>query len=138
MESMQAEATPATHNGPENADIPDVLDALCGARQVLDLVADKWAILAIYALGEGTRRTGDLQRRLGGISPKVLTETVRRLERNGLVLRRTYPVVPPKVEYSLTPLGRTLLLPLNDLCQWAERHLDDVEVARVRYESVAD
>ena len=109
---------------------PDVFDASCPARQVLDLVADKWAVLVLYALAGGTKRTGELQRAVDGISTKMLTQTVRDLERNGLVTRTVHPVVPPKVEYELSPLGETLAETLGALCRWAEEHLEDVERAR--------
>lgn len=109
---------------------PDVLDDLCPARQVLELIADKWSVLIVYALGEETRRYNQLQRMIGGITPKMLTQTLRRLERDGLVRRVVYPVVPPMVEYSLTPIGRNLLKLIAALCQWAEEHLADVQAAR--------
>jgi DNA-binding HxlR family transcriptional regulator len=70
-----------------------------------------------------------IQREIGGVSQKMLTQTLRRLERDGLAERQAYPVVPPKVEYSLTPLGRTLIEPLRDICKWAEQHLHKLEVA---------
>lgn len=114
------------------SDPPDVLDATCPARQVLDLVADKWAVLVLYALEPGTRRTGELQRTVTGISAKMLTQTLRDLEHNGLVSRTVHPVVPPHVDYALTPLGRTLSATLGSLCRWAEDHLPEVEEARRR------
>ena len=117
-------------SAPSQVDRADVLDASCPARQVLDLIADKWAVLVLYALADGTRRTGELQRTVDGISTKMLTQTVRDLERNGLVTRTVHPVVPPKVEYDLSPLGQTLAETLGALCRWAEEHLDDVEQAR--------
>lgn len=101
----------------------DVLDDQCPSRQVLDRIADKWTSLVIYALSAGTVRYGELQRRIGGISQKMLTQTLRSLEVDGLVDRKIYPVVPPHVEYSLTPLGRTLIEPLTAVCRWAEKHL---------------
>jgi DNA-binding HxlR family transcriptional regulator len=86
----------------------------------------------IRALADGTHRYGDLQRRVGGVSQKMLTQTLRALECDGLVARRVYPVVPPRVEYSLTPLGRTLIEPLDAICRWAERHLPQLLEARAR------
>lgn len=108
----------------------DVLSPHCASRKVLDLVADKWAVIVIYVLSRGTRRFGALQREVGGVSQKVLTQTLRGLERDGLVERKVYPVVPPRVEYSLSPLGETLVEPLSALCRWAEEHLWEVERAR--------
>jgi DNA-binding HxlR family transcriptional regulator len=108
----------------------DVLDPKCLARQVLALISDKWTIAIIYALAGGTRRFGELQRRINGVSPKMLTQTIRKLEIDGLVERKVYPSVPPKVEYALTPLGETLVEPILNLCRWAEDHLDAVLQAR--------
>lgn len=111
-----------------------VCNAQCPSRQVLDLIADKWTAIIIYRLSKGTRRYSQLQREIGGISQKMLTQTLRRLERDGIVSRLVYPVVPPMVEYSLTPLGETLIEPLCQLCKWAETHIPEVEIARDRYE----
>jgi DNA-binding HxlR family transcriptional regulator len=109
---------------------PDVFNASCDSRQVLDLIADRWSMLVIYALGSRVRRHGELKRMIGGISQKMLTQTLRSLERDGLVRRSVYDVVPPRVEYALTPLGRTLLVPLRAICRWAENHLPQVRTAR--------
>src|SRR5947208_13356818 len=111
----------------------DVMNEKCPSREVLDRIADKWTALIILALSEaGTMRYGELQRRIGGISQKMLTQTLRSLEDDGLVKRDVYPVVPPMVEYSLTPLGRTLTEPLEAICHWAEKHLPQLEAARAR------
>lgn len=110
----------------------DVLDPSCPSRQVLDRIGEKWATLVIRVLDDGTLRYSDLQRRVGGVSQKMLTQTLRSLERDGLVERRVFPVVPPRVEYSLTPLGRTLVEPLDAICRWAERHLAEMLHARAR------
>ena len=109
---------------------PDVFDPRCGSQRVLDLIANRWTALIIYALAGGTQRYSELHRKIGGVSQKMLTQTLRMLERDGLVERRVYPVVPPKVEYSLTPLGRTLTGPLRAICKWAEEHLPELERAR--------
>jgi DNA-binding HxlR family transcriptional regulator len=109
---------------------PDVFNANCDSRQVLDLIADRWSMLLIYALGRQVRRHGELKRMVGGISQKMLTQTLRSLERDGLVKRSVYDIVPPRVEYALTPLGQTLLKPLRAICQWAENHLPQVKAAR--------
>ncbi|HEX2906104.1 MAG TPA: helix-turn-helix domain-containing protein [Phototrophicaceae bacterium] len=114
--------------------IPDVFNEQCGTRAVLDLLADKWTVLVVAALAKGKLRYSDLRRILQGISHKMLTQTLRRLEGDGLLTRTVYPVVPPMVEYELTPLGQTLIEPLTALCAWAEHHLDEVEQARATYQ----
>lgn len=113
-----------------------VFYANCGAQKTLDLIADKWAVLIIYALAHEILRYSELQRKIEGISQKMLTQTLRRLERDGLVQRIVYPVVPPRVEYCLTDLGRSLLDPLQALCQWAELHAAELEAIRNRTERV--
>lgn len=105
------------------------------SRRALELIADKWAVLILYALSRGTMRHNRLHREIEGISQKMLTKTLRRLERDGLVGRKVYPVVPPKVEYSLTPLGQSLIGILAGLCQWAEEHIEEVEAARKDYDA---
>ncbi len=111
---------------------PSVLNARCLSRLVLDRIADKWTALIIRVLTDGTHRYAELQRQIGGISQKMLTQTLRSLERDGLVRRTIYPVVPPKVEYALTPLGRTLIEPLQAICKWSEKHLPELEANRAR------
>ena len=113
----------------------DVLDEQCPSRAVLDRIADKWTSLVIYTLSDGTKRYGELERSIGGISQKMLTQTLRSLEDDGLVERKVYPVVPPHVEYSLTPLGRTLNEPLTAVCRWAEKHLPQLMANRKRADS---
>ncbi|MHA6764817.1 winged helix-turn-helix transcriptional regulator [Streptacidiphilus sp. PAMC 29251] len=109
---------------------PDVFDPNCGSREVLDLIADKWSALILYALLDRTLRHAQLQRAVGGISQKVLTQTLRTLEAEGIVRRVAFPVVPPHVEYSLTPLGASLSPLLVEVCRWAEDHLAEVRAAR--------
>lgn len=104
-----------------------------GPRGVLELVADKWAILIIYHLHNKTLRHTQLKRLVSGVSTRMLSVTLRKLEQNGLVHRTVYPVVPPKVEYSLTELGKTLVKPLKLLCEWSEAHLEDVQAARSQF-----
>lgn len=108
----------------------DVFNPQCPSRQVLDRIADRWTALVIGALSERTMRYGELQRRISGVSQKMLTQTLRSLERDGLVVRKIHPVVPPRVEYTLTPLGRTLIKPLQAICEWAESHLPELLAAR--------
>ena len=109
-----------------------VLDAQCPSRLVLDRIADKWTALIIQLLAKKKMRYAELQREIGGISQKMLTQTLRSLERDGLVRRNVYPVVPPRVEYSLTKLGRTLIEPLHSLCRWSEKHLAELQANRAR------
>jgi len=101
---------------------------------VLDLIADEWTVFVVYALADGTRRYSQLQREVHGISQKMLTQTLRNMERDGMVERKVYPVVPPMVEYSLTELGQTLIEPLSAIGRWAEEHLGEVEQARAQYD----
>jgi DNA-binding HxlR family transcriptional regulator len=110
----------------------DVFDPDCPSRVVLDRLADKWTGLVILALSDGTLRFGELRERIGGVAPKVLTQTLRTLERDGLVRRRAYAEVPPRVEYSLTRLGRSLREPLEAVQRWAEHHVRAVLAARER------
>lgn len=107
----------------------------CPSRAVLELVADKWALLIVWFLRDGPRRNGALMREIGGVSQKMLTQTLRELERNGLVVRIDHAEVPPRVEYELTPLGRSLSELAAGLGAWAERHMADVEAARVAFEA---
>lgn len=102
-------------------------------RRGLDIVSEKWAVLVVYSLQSGTMRLSELQRGIEGISQKMLIQTLRKLEQNGLVERTVYPVVPPKVEYSLTPLGETLIEPLVGICDWTARHDEKMREARDNY-----
>ncbi|KAB1646262.1 MULTISPECIES: winged helix-turn-helix transcriptional regulator [unclassified Pseudoclavibacter] len=98
----------------------DVYAAMCPCRDMLDLLANKWSALAIGALEEGALRNGELRRRLEGISPKVLSQTLKRLEAHGLVTRTVYAEVPARVEYALTELGQSASAPLRHLRDWVE------------------
>ena len=122
---------------PKASSAPSVLDPRCPSRLVLDRIADKWTALTIQILAGGTMRYAALQREIGGISQKMLTQTLRSLERDGLVQRTVHPVVPPKVEYSLTKLGRTLIEPLQGLCRWSEKHLGELQTNRARAKQTA-
>ena len=108
----------------------NVFDSHCPTRQVLDLIADKWTVLIIRRLADGTLRFAQLRRSVDGISQKVLTNILRSLERDGIVTRRIYASVPPKVEYSLTTLGRSLCNLVEGICGWAEAHIEQVQAAR--------
>jgi DNA-binding HxlR family transcriptional regulator len=116
---------------------PDVLNQDCESRQALELISDKWTALIVYALIDGPRRHGELRRTVGGISQKMLTQTLRRMEAEGLIERDVLDRVPPHVEYSLTPLGRTLEKPLVAICQWAMEHLDELRNARAAHARTA-
>jgi DNA-binding HxlR family transcriptional regulator len=110
----------------------DVYAAMCPTRQALDRIADKWTVLIVGALGQRPHRFGELLRAVDGISQKMLTQTLRSLEFDGLVHRRVKPTVPVTVEYSLTATGRTLTEPLEAIRSWAERHIEAVLAARSR------
>jgi DNA-binding HxlR family transcriptional regulator len=101
----------------------------------LDRIADKWTVLVVGALEDKTKRFGELRREIGGVSQKMLTQTLRGLERDGLVARKVYASVPPKVEYSLTELGRTLIRILEAIREWSEENIEDVLKARNVYDS---
>ncbi len=104
-------------------DVPcDVFLPTCPASVVLGLLAEKWALLIIHALSEKTYRTAELRRRIGGISEKVLIQTLKKLDRHGLVRRHAYAEVPPRVEYALTPLGLSLSGIVRELDRWVEAH----------------
>ena len=112
----------------------NVFDAGCPARSVLEVLAEKWALLLVHRLADGPARTAELRRRIGGISDKMLIQTLRRLERNGFVARRAYPEVPPRVVYSLTPLGASLSEPITTLDRWVERHLTEIDLAQREFD----
>jgi DNA-binding HxlR family transcriptional regulator len=119
---------------PKSAPTANILDTHPRLRQTLDLIADKWVVAVLYVLSQGTKRYGELQREVGDISQRMLTRTVRDLERNGLVERKVYPVVPPMVEYSLTPLGETLNGVLKSVCDWSTQNFDAVAAARAEFD----
>lgn len=112
----------------------DVYDAACSARDTLELIASKWAMLILPALAAGPMRNAALMRRVGGISQKVLTQTLRDLERNGLILREDRGTRPRHVEYRLSRLGESLGQALSVLDRWAERYFPELDAARERYD----
>jgi DNA-binding HxlR family transcriptional regulator len=114
---------------------PSVFDATCSARHALELIASKWTILILAALAGGPMRNGALLRRVDGISQKMLTQTLRVLERNGLVLRESCQTVPPQVSYRLSALGESLSQSLVVLDQWAERNFPALDAAREEFDS---
>jgi DNA-binding HxlR family transcriptional regulator len=107
----------------------------CRAREVLQRVGDKWSVLAIDLLGQGTMRFTELHRAIDGITARMLTVTLRGLERDGIVTRTIHPVIPPRVEYALTPMGRTLLDTIGQLVSWTDSHLPEIEAARAAYDA---
>jgi DNA-binding HxlR family transcriptional regulator len=114
----------------------NVLNDTCPSREVIAMIADKWSMLILWVLiEEGTLRYGQLQREVKGISQKMLTQTLRELERNGLVKRTVYEVVPPQVEYELTELGQSLKTILAGVCGWAQKNLGKVMEARSQYDN---
>ncbi|MFC5740948.1 winged helix-turn-helix transcriptional regulator [Dyella tabacisoli] len=115
----------------------DVFNPSCPARAVLEILAEKWALLVVHRLVAGPARTSELRRQIGGISEKMLIQTLRRLERSGFVTRLAYAEVPPRVEYSLTPLGASLSGPITMLDHWVEGHLQDITKAQHDFDNRA-
>ena len=111
--------------------------AKCPVRDVLDRIGDKWSVLILKNLEEGPQRFGALRRRIGDISQRMLTQTLRDLQRDGLILRTVYPTVPPSVDYRLTRLGTSLMDPLEYLVQWSDRNHQKVRKARVSFDRSA-
>lgn len=114
----------------------NVYNKSCPTRMVLNRVADKWTVLVVGTLAKKTKRFGQLKRELDGISQKMLTQTLRGMERDGLVNRKVYPTVPPKVEYSLTGLGSTLVSLLDDIRIWSEGNIEKILQAQEEYDSI--
>jgi len=119
---------------PGNLHVPEDCRAV---SEVLDRVGDKWTVLVVVELGQGTKRFNEIRRALGSISQRMLTLTLRALERDGLVVRTVYPTIPPRVEYELTKLGRSLLEPVSGLGLWARRNRPVIEEARRRFDAAA-
>lgn len=117
---------------------PNVYDANCPTRLVLDRIADKWTALVIGLLENEPKRFSQLQRGIDGISQKMLSQTLRSLERDGLVQRTIFAEVPPRVEYQLTPLGKTLCEPIAAIRHWAEQYINEVESAQSDYDARAN
>jgi DNA-binding HxlR family transcriptional regulator len=115
----------------------NVYDANCPTRLVLDRVADKWSVLVLGLLAQEPIRFNELRRRIDGISQKMLAQVLRQLERDGLINRKVAPTVPVTVEYSITPLGRTLSKTVDALSAWAEKHFPDVLRAQQAYDRQA-
>ncbi len=134
-------ASPGSGPGPERPPGPDPPGGTglprrpCRASEVLGRVGDKWSLQVIFCLGGGTKRFTDLKRDIEGISQRMLTVTLRGLERDGIVTRTMYAVMPPRVDYALTPMGNTLLDAACTLVRWAHAHLDEIDAARAAYDA---
>ncbi|RCV52729.1 winged helix-turn-helix transcriptional regulator [Marinitenerispora sediminis] len=115
--------------------VPVPADNDCPVREVLDIVGNKWSVMIVVLLGRRSYRFNELHRSIEGISQRMLTRTLRLLVRDGLVARTAYATVPPRVDYELTDLGRTLLEPLTALSGWADTHRGDIRAARQRHDS---
>lgn len=131
--TSSAAISPGSHAVPRAA---PAYARYAGARRVLDRLGDKWTLHVIAALDGGRLRFLELRDSVGGISNKVLTETLRTMERDGLVSRAVYAEIPPRVEYDLTDLGRALREPADAIARWAEQHLHEVHAARRRYDGL--
>lgn len=116
---------------------PNAYDSNCPTRQALDRIADKWTVLILLLLARKPTRFNELRRAIDGISQKMLAQTLRTLERDGLVNRKVIATVPVTVEYSITALGRTLSSTVDALRKWAEKHIADVTAAQLRYDKTA-
>ena len=112
-----------------------VPDKCLAVREVLNRVGDKWSVLVVALLGDGTKRFSELRRAIEGISQRMLTLTLKGLERDGLVTRTMYPTIPPRVEYGLTKLGRSLLIPITALGDWAAQNRERIQAAREKYDT---
>ncbi|SFC60673.1 transcriptional regulator, HxlR family [Nocardioides terrae] len=114
----------------------DAFDASCPSRRLLDAIGDKWVSLVVVALGlRGPLRYSQLSAQIAGVSQKMLTQTLRGMERDGLLLRTVTPSVPVRVDYELTPLGASLLDVLRHVKEWAEAHMGEVDAARAAYDA---
>lgn len=112
----------------------DAYMAECPSRQVLDAISDKWVTLVLTALADGPQRYSQLSRRITGVSQKMLTQTLRTLERDGLLTRTITPSVPVRVDYELTPLGKTILPVVAAIKQWSEAHIGEIHAAQKSYD----
>lgn len=112
-----------------------VYDKNCPIRLVLDRIADKWTVLIVGTLMHDTKRFGELRKSIDGISQKMLTQTLRGMERDGLINRKIYPTIPPKVEYSLTTLGKSLIKILLDIQDWSESNANNILSSRKAYDT---
>jgi DNA-binding HxlR family transcriptional regulator len=130
LSELAGEPCPAGE-GPDATGAPSE----CRAREVLQRVGDKWSVQVIDLLGQDTKRFTELHRSIDGITARMLTVTLRGLERDGIVTRTIHAVIPPRVDYALTPMGRTLLDTIGQLITWADSHLSEIEAARAAYDA---
>jgi DNA-binding HxlR family transcriptional regulator len=117
---------------PSNLHVPEDCRAV---SEVLDRVGDKWSVLVVAMLGDGPKRFNELRRAIASISQRMLTLTLRGLERDGLVTRTVFPTIPPRVDYELTELGRSLLAPVNALGTWARQNRQKIQQARIQFDA---
>lgn len=117
---------------------PKVANACPAVREVLSRVGDKWSVLVVVLLKDGPQRFSELRRSIEGISQRMLTLTLRSLERDGLVTRTIYPTIPPRVDYELTRLGQTLLDPVAALADWAEENRTEIQLARTKFDKALE
>lgn len=115
--------------------VPDVSVNVCAYSRVLEIISSKWVVLVMHVLEDGTKRYGEIARRIEGVSQKMLTQTLRQLERDGLVRRHVYPTVPVTVDYTLTPLGQSLMRHIRGFKEWTNTYWPLVEQARREYDS---
>ena len=125
-----------TFSEPGHIAVPAHDPAACPAvSEILSRIGDKWSVLIIVQLGDGSRRFNEIKRMVGGISQRMLTLTLRGLERDGIVTRTVTPSIPPRVDYALTELGRDLLVPVQELGAWAIRHQPCIQAARAQFDA---
>jgi len=117
---------------------PDPYRKGCASRTVLDVIANKWVHLVVCALRHGPKRFGELRRQLDGVTQKMLTQTLRALERDGLITRTLYPTIPPRVDYELTDLGHEVAGLLDNILVWSQHHAAEITAARARYDNRID
>ena len=114
---------------------PDIYNPNCPTRLILDRIADKWTVLIIGQLSSGTFRFNELKRSIPGITQKMLTQTLKGLERDGIVIREIYATIPPKVEYTLTKMGKSLINVVEAIREWAESHIKNILQSQTKYDS---
>ena len=119
----------------EKNGIASVASACRPVTDILSRVGDKWSVMIVMLLGPGPRRFNEIRRAINGISQRMLTLTLRGLERDGLVTRTVFPTIPPRVDYELTPMGQSLRCPIDALGEWAFAHRDEVDAARARFDA---
>ncbi len=122
----------------DTSQVADVMNPACPSRLVLQRLGGKWTPLVLQALADGPRRFSDLRAAVGGVTPKVLTQTLTAMARDGLLTRTHYPEIPPRVEYELTVLGRSALAPMAALRRWAEAHVTEIQAAQEAYDAERD